>query len=416
MRKLNQPTAARLVKQANGQWYILWRIKTDEGTIRYRYKNGLNRIKDLKLREEWANKIVAFINAAALNGQPPSQNDVESLFEPSNLTESMPPSVGEQPKTPKMSFGDFFDTYLQLRQKLVSDRTTIYRRTVLNNLNKLAVDCFKKPSLDWTDFDGTFPITLMNWAYKKPREWSQNNVSKTLKVLTLILSDAESQGYDVGKAFKQKNYRLSETPVDSIALSFIEVKKLANLDLEHASLKLQRVRDIFVLDCLCGLRYCDLVALTHTNFKPLRRYKDGVTMPVIETVQQKTGGKVIVPLHPISQKILKRNQGNLPKAYSNQRMNDYLKELGKLAGLKSIVTLRGNKAGKMTITNYKKYEVITCHTARRTFATIAFVEWNMPSALVMQATGHKSERDFLKYIKIVSEQAAGQMFDYFQNE
>ena len=412
MRKLNQPTAARLVKQENGQWYILWRIKTDEGTIRYRYKNGLNRIKDLNLREQWANKIVSFINAAALNGQPPSQNDVELHFDASNPP--LVPSVQE--KKPGSSFADFFDSYLNLRQKLVSDRTTIYRRTVLNNLNKLAVDVFKKQSLDWIDFDGTFPVTLMNWAYKKPREWSQNNVSKTLKVLTLILSEAENQGYDVGKAYKQKNYRLSETPVDSIALSFLEVKKLANLDLENASLKMQRVRDVFVLDCLCGLRYCDLVALTQSNFKPLRRHKDGVTMPVIETIQQKTGGKVIVPLHPISQKILKRNQNKLPKTYSNQRMNDYLKELGKLAGLKSEVILRGNKAGKMTLTKYRKYEVITCHTARRTFATIAFVEWNMPSALVMQATGHKSERDFLKYIKVVSEQAAVQMFDYFQNE
>ncbi len=70
----------------------------------------------------------------------------------------------------------------------------------------------------------------------------------------------------------------------------------------------------------------------------------------------------------------------------------------------------------MTVTQYRKYDVMTCHTARRTFATIPFVEWNMPSALVMQATGHKSERDFLKYIKVVSEQAAVQMFDYFQNE
>lgn len=50
----------------------------------------------------------------------------------------------------------------------------------------------------------------------------------------------------------------------------------------------------------------------------------------------------------------------------------------------------------MTVTQYRKYDVMTCHTARRTFATIPFVEWNMPSALVMQATGHKSERDFFE--------------------
>lgn len=418
MRKLSQPTIARVVKQQNGDWYILWRVPDHEGkTIRYRYKNGLNRIKNLELREAWANKIVAFINAAALNGDAPSQTHIESYFDKIQFAE-LPPSVISPPKQGKQpeptTFSAFMDEYLTIRENIVAERTTTGRRTILNNLNILAHDVFKKSELEFSDFDGTFPITLMNWAYKKPRQWSQNNVSKTLKVLTMVLTEAENQGYDVGKDYKQKGYRMTETPTDSIALTFDEVKKLADLDLTKAPTKMQKVRDVFVLSCLCGLRYCDVAALTQSNFKPLRRHKDGVTMPVIETIQKKTGGKVVVPLHPISQKILKRNNGTLPSSYSNQKMNDYLKELGKLAGLKKLVTLRGNKAGKMTVTQYRQYEVMTCHTARRTFATIAFVEWNMPSALVMQATGHKSERDFLKYIKVVSEQAAVQMFDYFQ--
>ena len=217
MRKLNQPTAARVVKQANGDWYILWRVPDHEGkNIRYRYKNGLNRIKNLDIRQEWANKIVTFINAAALNGAAPSQIHVESYFDKIHFPE-LPPSESSPPKQQKQpkstTFSAFMDDYLTLREKLVTERTTTGRRTILNNLNLLAKDVFKKTALDWQDFAGTFPITMMNWAYKKPRKWSQNNVSKTLKVLTMILTEAENQGYDVGTAYKQKNYRLSETPL-----------------------------------------------------------------------------------------------------------------------------------------------------------------------------------------------------------
>ena len=414
MTKLKTPTAARLVKQINGDWYILWRVPTnDKEKIRYRYKNGLNRIKNLDLREAWAKKIIAFIDAAAFDGRPPTQKDVETQFDFDTIKHQLPLPPLQKNNNP-LTFFEFFDNYLNQRAALVAERTTRGRRTILNNFTLFSQNFFNKPSLDWTDFDVTFPVHFQNWGYQKPRKWSQNNAAKTLRVLTMILADAENQGYDVGTAYKQKNYRLAYTPFDSIALTFDEVKKLADMDLSNESVKMQRVRDIFVLDCLCGLRYSDVAALDTSNFKEMKRHTDGELIAVIEAVQKKTGERVVVPLHPISKRMLERNGGKMPQAYSNQKMNDYLKQLGKIAGLNKVVVLRSNKAGKATVTKHKQYEVMTCHTARRTFATIAFVEWKMPSALVMQATGHKSERDFLKYIKVESEQAAGRMFDYFK--
>jgi integrase len=103
--------------------------------------------------------------------------------------------------------------------------------------------------------------------------------------------------------------------------------------------------------------------------------------------------------------ILRKYSGDLPSIISNQKMNKYLKEIGNRAGLKQTVTISITKGGMRMDRNYKKFELITVHTARRSFATNMFLA-GITTISIMKITGHKTEKSFLKYIRISQEDNA----------
>jgi integrase len=120
---------------------------------------------------------------------------------------------------------------------------------------------------------------------------------------------------------------------------------------------------------------------------------------------------VIVPLKGYVKEILKKYDGIPPQAISNQKMNEYLKELGEMAELKEDVVISLTKGGKRQTENFKKFELITTHTARRSFATNAYLQ-NVPTISIMKITGHRTEKSFLKYIKISQEDNANKLINH----
>jgi integrase len=130
---------------------------------------------------------------------------------------------------------------------------------------------------------------------------------------------------------------------------------------------------------------------------------------------------VSIPLHKNVLGIMAKYEGktanSLPPALSNQKMNDYLKEIGKLVdSLKEATTERRiTKGGVKLITQAKKCERLTTHTARRSFATNLYLD-KMPAYTIMQITGHKSERSFFAYIKITPEESADVIANHWQQK
>jgi integrase len=96
-------------------------------------------------------------------------------------------------------------------------------------------------------------------------------------------------------------------------------------------------------------------------------------------------------------------------------MNDYLKEVGQLAGLNEVVSVSKTRGGKRSDTVNEKWEIVTTHTARRSFATNAFKS-GIPSISIMKITGHTTEKSLMKYIKITNEENAILMYsnDFFK--
>jgi integrase len=95
-------------------------------------------------------------------------------------------------------------------------------------------------------------------------------------------------------------------------------------------------------------------------------------------------------------------------------MNSYLKEIGELVGIDEKTTRTFTKGGLKASQLYKKFELITTHTARRSFATNLY-KAGFPSLSIMKITGHKTETSFMKYIKISHEENANKLLEFWQN-
>ena len=161
---------------------------------------------------------------------------------------------------------------------------------------------------------------------------------------------------------------------------------------------------MFLVGCHTGLRFSDFSIL-----KP-NQIKDGF----IETTQIKTGGAVVIPVHDVVKNILAKYNGQLPQAITNQKFNKYIKDVVKLVDeLKVEVDITSTKGGKSIIVRSQKCELISTHTARRSFATNQF-RAGLPSLTIMSITGHKTEKAFLKYIKVTPSEHAQIMKDHWE--
>ena len=185
-----------------------------------------------------------------------------------------------------------------------------------------------------------------------------------------------------------------------------ELNTLFELDL-NMNPRLEKIRDLFLVGCWTGLRFSDFTGIKKENI-------DG---EFIEVETQKTGEVVVIPIHRQVEAIMKRYKGktlnSLPKPISNQKMNEYLKELGQLAGFNETVSESITKGGIKQTVNHPKWELITTHTARRSFATNQYLA-GFPSTSIMKITGHRTESSFMKYIKVTPREHANQLRDLWR--
>jgi type IV pilus assembly protein PilB len=126
--------------------------------------------------------------------------------------------------------------------------------------------------------------------------------------------------------------------------------------------------------------------------------------------QDKTSNTVMIPLYHIVESILNKYSYNLPKPISNQKFNDALREIAKEAKFKDGITKHITIAGKKETIFLKKWQLVSTHTARRSFATNMFKD-DIPTITIMAMTGHKTESSFMKYIKITREEQAQKLKD-----
>lgn len=248
----------------------------------------------------------------------------------------------------------------------------------------------RKIRLEFCDIDKLFFNDFV--TYLQELNLSTNTIwHKTVSIKAVMKAANEQELTDNTKYTTFKN--ISEES-QAVALSEKELDLLAKFDFSQSP-RLERTRDLFLIGCWTGLRFSDFTRIKRENIKD--------NMLTIQ--QQKTNEFVTIPLHPVFISIWEKYNGVLPASISNQKFNDNLKDVCKEAGINERVMKSITKGGKKQTTVYEKWQLVSSHTARRTFATNLYKS-GFPSISIMQITGHKTESSFLKYIKVTKEEHA----------
>ena len=205
----------------------------------------------------------------------------------------------------------------------------------------------------------------------------KNNKYKVLKVF-LNAATPEFISSDQFKDFKV----LTEES-ESIYLNKEELQKLFEMNLSKTS-HLEHIRDLFLVACWTGIRFADLKHVRQEN----------INNGFLKYQQDKTSSFVMIPLHPVVESILNKYDYNLPKPISNNKFNEYLRDIAKEAKFKEGVTKHITKAGKKETIFLKKWQLVSTHLARRSFATNMFKD-DIPTITIMAMTGHKTESSFI---------------------
>lgn len=231
---------------------------------------------------------------------------------------------------------------------------------------------------------------------------SNNTLGKHIKTIKSFMNEATERGLNNNLEFKNKRFKTIREEADTVYLNIQELDKIEKLDLK-ASPRLEKVRDLFLVGCYTGLRFSDF-----TQINPENIVSDNT---VIEVRTKKTGQRVSIPLHKTVRAILKKYKNKLPKAYTNQTMNEYLKEVISLAGIKEMIETTITKGGKIEKSVLPKYKLVSTHTARRSFATNLYLA-EVPTISIMKITGHKTERSFLQYIRVSQKENADKLLTH----
>jgi len=230
---------------------------------------------------------------------------------------------------------------------------------------------------------------FMNWA-SKPKE---NNGKKPYNT-NLSYKDFE---------YKFKGTATSDLQKNIVFLSWSELQHFINFDFS-GNKRLEQIRDVYCFCCLTGLRYSDVHNLKKSDFKT-----DDEGNPYIEVTTIKTDDSLIIELNKYAVAIWQKYKGidlKNNRAFpvpTNQEFNRYLKTAGEKAEFNSIETYIEYKGNERIDTQYKKWELLSHHTARKTFIINALYLEIQPD-VIMKWTGHKDQRTMAVYTKIVNKQ------------
>lgn len=309
-----------------------------------------------------------------------------------------------------LSFTELFIKESETGKRLSDKGTPIQPNTIkiYRTLKKNLVEfkASRRYNLAFENIDLTFFEDYKEFMTFE-KKYSTNTLSKHIRILKVIINEAVERNL-TKTAFTGKRYKAKTEQTETVYLDKAELKKLYELDLSENT-RLERVRDLFLVGCWTGLRFSDFNDISPKNVK-----KD-----FIEIKTQKTKKTVIVPIHSYVREIMKKYAGKtengLPPTISNQKMNEYLKEIGKKAKFDELVSLQFTKAGREVITTVAKHTLISSHTARRSFATNMYLD-NFPTISIMAITGHTTESSFMKYIRVTPKEHAEKLKNHWNSD
>lgn len=339
--------------------------------------------------------------------------EVQNIFKEFEVQETMPTAqqlkdtfnmrvrntVEDEQKEVQISFWSVVDEFVKECGSLNNWTDSTYKKfsTVKNHIRE-----FKK-NANFEYFDENGLNEYVNFLREK-KDMRNSSVGKQIGFLKWFLRWSFKKGYNHNIAYETFKPKLKTTPKKVIFLTWDELNKLKDYQIPKDKQYLERVRDVFLFCCFTSLRYSDVRNLKRSDVKPDH----------IEVTTVKTADSLVIELNDHSKAILEKykdvhfeNNIALP-VISNQKMNDYLKELGELAGIDEPIRETYYKGNKRIDEVTPKYALLSTHAGRRTFICNALA-LGIPAQVVMKWTGHSDYKAMKPYIDVADDIKANAM-------
>ena len=241
------------------------------------------------------------------------------------------------------------------------------------------------------------------------KEMRNSTIGKQLSFLKWFLRWAFKKGLHQNNAYDSYKPKLKSTQKKIIFLTWEELNKLREFEIPAAKQALDRVRDVFLFQCFTGLRYSDVFNLRRSDIKGDH----------IEVTTVKTSDSLIIELNNHSKAILDKykdvtfEDDKVLPVITNQKMNDYLKELAELAGIDEPVRQTYYRGNERIDEVTPKYALLGTHAGRRIFICNALA-LGIPPQVVMKWTGHSDYKAMKPYIDIADDIKANAMSKFNQ--
>lgn len=293
--------------------------------------------------------------------------------------------TGQRHET-KIDLSDyFFETWAKIiiesktsKGESTTSDTQKQKRQTLTLVKKYSKERKVRPSFENIDMNFYHEFDV----YMKEQLLNGNSRGKHFKEIKALFREAMDRDINVNLSFQKKSFKVIRLPTDSTYLNIQELRKISTIELPS---HLEAHRDIFLMACFVGARHSDWDQISKSNCL----VENGKELLKIK--QRKTVDIIHIPVHFVVRLILNKNNDLLPKVISNQKFNEALKEICKMADL-GMVSINGQSVEKWT--------EITTHAARRSFATNAYLSKSLEVYQIMKCTGHKTEASFLAYLKL----------------
>lgn len=237
-------------------------------------------------------------------------------------------------------------------------------------------------SIKWAE---TFSIWMMDQQYCK------NTIAVTLARIKAVLRRLKNDGIGT---FDGSGIRCASEQTTTVFNTLEELRTLLEADLSETP-GYDRVRDIYVLQCFLGLRFTDAATFLQD---PKNFIRDMGGKLYVEIKTKKTGEIVFIPISRTVKQVCERYQYNFGQMFSYQYYNEAIKQIARRAGIINPVIFSRTEGGKRVDSAIPKCDLMSSHTARRTFATNAHLA-GLAERDIMMITGHKTTTSFYRYIR-----------------
>lgn len=251
--------------------------------------------------------------------------------------------------------------------------------------------------ISFNNIDDHFFEELMKYSFFT-KKIKNNYFSKIVAILKSFLNWSTEKGYNKNREYEK--FKSKSHDVDIIYLTFDELLRLHNHDFGNS--RLNHAKDFYCLGCFTGLRFSDLSQLKSANIT-----ENHISISIQKTQTQNH----IIKLNNFSKEILDKYKGTIYEPLPNisiQKFNDYIKECCEIVEINQPVTITSYVGTKKLQNTFPKYQLITSHTARKTFITNSLLLGMEPKA-IKQIANIKKDEVLNKYMKITEEYTDMQM-------